>query len=304
MLTWRAHAKINLALAVGPAAPPRGYHPIASWFACVGLHDEVELTALGEGEPSAWRIEWAADAPRPTPIDWPIERDLAVRAHRAVESAVHRALPVRGVVRKRVPVGAGMGGGSADCAAAMMGLDRLFDLGLGAARLREIAGALGSDIAFFIDEECGPERAARPALVTGFGERIERLGRVPREQSHLVLFFPPFGCPTGPVYQAFDQLPPRPLREGDVRALAAGPGIDGARLFNDLAAPAAMVEPRLAEALARMRSAMREPGAHVHVTGSGSTMFALAQGEEHARAIVEKACSAAPEIVAITTMLV
>ena len=304
MLMWRAHAKINLALAVGPAAPPRGYHPIASWFACVGLHDEVELTALGEGEPSSWGIEWAADAVWSTPIDWPIEKDLAVRARRALESAAGRALPVRGVVRKRAPVGAGLGGGSADCAAAMMGIDRVFALGLGAARLRELCAPLGSDIAFFIDEECGPERAPRPALVAGFGERIERLGRVPREQSHLVLFFPPFGCPTGPVYQAFDRLPPRPVREDEVRALAAGSIVDSARLFNDLAAPAAMVEPRLSEALALLRSAMREPGAHVHVTGSGSTMFALARTEAHGREIVEAARTAAPEIVSMPTMLV
>lgn len=304
MLMWRAHAKINLALAVGPAAPPRGYHPIASWFACVGLHDEVELTAIGEGRPSEWRIEWAADAPRPTPIDWPIEKDLAVRAHRALESAAGRALPVRGVVRKRVPVGAGLGGGSADCAAAMMAMDQLFGLGLGAARLRELCVPLGSDIAFFIDEECGPDRPARPALVAGFGERIERLGRVQREQSHLVLFLPSFGCPTGPVYQAFDRLPARPLREDEVRALAAGLIVDPARLFNDLAAPAAMVEPRLGDALATLRAGLGGLGAHVHVTGSGSAMFALAQNEEHARAIVEAARTAAPEIVALPTMLV
>lgn len=307
MLTWRAYAKVNLALAVGPPAPPRGFHPIASWFACIELHDDVELAAHPEGRPSEWRIEWAADAVRPTPIDWPIEKDLAVRAHRALESAAGRALPVRGVVRKRVPVGAGLGGGSADCAAAMMGLDRLFGLGLGAERLREIAGTLGSDIAFFLDEECaagGAGCAARPALVTGFGERIERLGRVAREDAHLVLFFPPFGCPTGAVYQAFDRLPARALREGEVRALAAGPGLDGARLFNNLAAPAAMVEPRLGDALARLRAGLRGHGAHVHVTGSGSTMFALARTEAHGREIVAAAQAALPEVVALATRMV
>lgn len=306
MLTWRAYAKVNLALAVGPPVPPRGYHPIASWFACIELHDEVELAALPEGRPSEWRIEWAGDAARPTPIDWPVEKDLAVRAHRALESAAGRALPVRGVVWKRVPVGAGLGGGSADCAAAMMGLDRLFGLGLGAARLREIAGTLGSDIAFFLDEASaagGAGCAARPALVTGFGERIERLGRVAREDAHLVLFFPPFGCPTGPVYQAFDRLPPRALREREVRALAAGPGIDGARLFNDLEAPAGMVEPRLADSLARLRAGLRGHGAHVHVTGSGSTMFALARSVAHAREIVEAGRAAAAGVVALETML-
>lgn len=304
MLTWRAYAKINLALAVGPPAPPRAYHPIASWFACVSLHDEVAVERLENGRPSAWRVEWAADAPRPTPIDWPIERDLAVRAHRALEAASGRALPVRAVVRKRVPVGAGMGGGSADCAAAMMALDALFDLRLGAARLRELGAALGSDIAFFIDEDAAADTAARPALVTGFGERIERLGRVPRERSHVVLFFPPFGCPTGAVYAALDRAAPGPLREDAVRTLAMAGRIDPPALFNDLEHAACAAEPRLADALSRLRSALTALDAHVHVTGSGSAMFAPARNASHAQEIRSAALRAAREVIAWPTMLV
>lgn len=302
MLTWRAHAKINLALAVGPPAPPRNYHPIASWFACVTLHDEVTIERARDGAPSSWRVEWAADAPRPTPIDWPVEKDLAARAHRALEAAAGRELPVRAVVRKRVPVGAGMGGGSADCAAAMMAVDALFGLGLGAARLRELSAPLGSDVAFFIDDERGPERPPRPALVTGFGERVERLPRT--AGAHAALLFPPFGCPTGAVYAAFDRAGPGPLRERDVRALAATGRADAPELFNDLEPAACAAEPRLADALARLRPAAAALGARVHVTGSGSAMFAPAHSAAHAAEICAAAASAAPDIVALPTMIV
>ncbi len=293
-ITLRAHAKINLALAVGPAAPPKGYHPIASWFTCVGLHDELTLTKGCDADASRWSVAWAADAPRPSPIDWPIEKDLAVRAHRLLELTVNRGLPIEGLLVKRTPVGAGLGGGSADAAAALVGINDLFSLGLSRDKLRDLSMTLGSDIAFFIDDE---GEAARPALVTGFGERIDRLARL---SGHLVLFFPRFGCPTGSVYQAFDRTAPGPLREHDVRALIATPasGLAQAALFNDLATPACDVEPRLAIMQATLRERLRVP---VHITGSGSTMFAIARDGADAERLASAAGEACPEVVALAT---
>ena len=296
-LTLRAHAKINLALAVGPPQPPRGYHPIASWFACVGLHDELALSRLAAGS-SQWSLEWAADAPRPSPIDWPIEKDLAVRAHRLVELTVGRELPLRAELTKRTPVGAGLGGGSSDAAAALVGINELFSLGLARAKLRELSTALGSDIAFFIDDS-PIGQPARPAIVTGFGETIER---IERRQGWVALVFPPYGCPTGPVYQAFDRGAPDRLRETEVRALASAPEINLSRaaLFNDLAVPACDVEPRLGELLAKLRDSL---GTAVHVTGSGSTLFVPASSEAHARQLAADARRLSAETATLATPL-
>lgn len=296
-LALAAFAKVNLALAVGPPQPPRGYHPIASWFTCVGLHDELILSRRSDSR-TRWTIRWASDAPRSSPIDWPIEKDLAVRAHRLLELAANRDLPLDGTLTKRTPVGAGLGGGSADAAAALVGINELFGLGLARERLRALSISLGSDIAFFIDD-VPVGRAARPALVTGFGETIERLGPI---GGWVTLILPPYGCPTGPVYQAFDRCGPDALREQDVRALAATAGTDlvHARLFNDLAEPACAVEPRLAKTLGTLRGAMDTP---VHITGSGSTMFAPARDEAHAHDLAEHAQRICPEVVALATPL-
>lgn len=294
-LLIRAHAKINLALAVGPPEPPRGYHPIASWFTCIGLHDELSLSR-SSGVDSSWTIAWAPDAPRQSPIDWPIEKDLAVRAHRMLELAANRELPLRATLTKRSPVGAGLGGGSADAAAALVGINELFGLGLSREKLRELSTSMGSDIAFFIDD-VPLGQPARPAIVTGFGERIERLAPC---SGWVALFFPRFGCPTGPVYQAFDRASPGPLREANIRSLTrtAAADLPTASLFNDLAAPACSAEPRLAEMLAALRKGLHVP---VHVTGSGSTMFALAHERGHASQLSADARRLCPELAAIAT---
>jgi 4-diphosphocytidyl-2-C-methyl-D-erythritol kinase len=301
-------AKLNLALAVGPplgaeAGAKRGFHSIASWFVPVGLADELVIEPLsagaggaggaagaggagGAGRASSLSIEWAADAPRPSPIDWPIEKDLAYRAHRLLERHAGRALPAALRLIKRVPVGGGLGGGSADAAGAIRGLNRAFALGLSAAQERALGAELGSDVAFFLDDEdaaspAGGEHAGpRPALVTGLGEELRRLTRVP---GWAVLIVPGFGCPTGAVYKAFDAALPERFRQDEVYALIesaiGAQRIEPAALFNDLTPPAERVAPDLAPLRRACAKAIGEP---VHVTGSGSTMFAWFAGQSEA----------------------
>jgi len=264
-------AKVNLTLSVGPPETgPRhaGMHPIASWMAVISLADSLELERSG-GERSSFDLRVADDAPNPQPIDWPLEKDLAVRAHALIEAHVGQALPVRATLSKRIPTGAGLGGGSSDAAAMMRGLNELFNLNLTTDTLVELSRQLGSDVAFFAS-------GAAHALVTGFGETIEPL---PPRVIDLVLILPPLHCPTGPVYRAFDALGRAELRAARVRVLAGLDPLPEDALFNDLAPAAMAVEPRLAEAGRRAADVLQTP---VHVTGSGAAMFALAPGPDAA----------------------
>lgn len=302
---WKAHAKVNLTLAVGapiPApSPVAGYHPIASWMACVHLCDDVEITRLGEGRASEHIIRWAPDAARPSPIDWPVEKDLAVRAHRLLEREVGRELPASIRVTKRIPVGGGLGGGSADGAATLLALRKAFELPIATSRLAAMTSSLGSDVAYFIDDQWPPA----PGIVSDLGDRVERVNRV--EQA-IVLVFPPFGCPTGAVYKAFDAA--WGGNAFDERATAVQRMAKSSRnpsplatdeLFNDLATPACAVEPRLRELIDRLAG---ELNSRVHVTGSGSTLFMLASNDEQAAALAAGATRAVPEVAAIPTRLI
>lgn len=303
----RAHAKVNLALAVAPPLSKElgGYHPIASWMAAIDLADEIELEQTG-GPRSVYRVEWAADAPRATPIDWPIEKDLAARAHQLLEAHVGRALPVHLLVRKRTPVGGGLGGGSADAAAVLCGVNQLFQLGLSGSSLIALSARLGSDIGFFIDDGRAIDAPPRPALVSGLGQEIARVPTAGggEHAAALVLLLPAFGCPTGPVYRAFDALGPGPLRAAQVRSLidhaAAAGAIDSAALFNDLATPAEAVAPALGPI---RRHAAAVLGVPVHVTGSGSTLFAIAPSAAAAQQWAEDLTRSAVDATAVVTRL-
>lgn len=259
-----APAKLNLALAVARAPEPGGYHPIASWMHPIDLCDELLVTRLEDDRLSRYAILWHDEAPRKSPIDWSITKDLAVRAHLLLEQEAGRALPVQLKLDKRIPVGGGLGGGSSDAAAMLLAVRELFALDIPDARLARLAHTLGSDVPFFL--------APGPAIVEGLGERVERTAS---RAADVLLIMPPFGCPTAAVYRAFDELAPpqHVLRTEEVRDRAHAPGIEAHTLFNDLAAAAECVAPALAELRARASEALG--GAPVHVTGSGSTLFAL-----------------------------
>lgn len=271
-LVIAAPAKVNLALAVAPARASDGYHPISSWFAPISLADEVRLERLGEGESSRHGVRWADDAVRATAIDWPVEKDLAVRAHRLLEGEAGRALPLAMEVVKRTPVGAGLGGGSSDGGAALVGVRRLFGLGVSDERLCALGASLGADVPFFL-----PPSEGRPALVEGLGERLTRTMAIRSATGgaqRLLLVTPPFGCPTGAVYKAYDAAPNARFEESAsrVRAMAARPFVQDDELFNDLAEPAMRVRPALREIKERIEAITR---GRCHVTGSGSGLFVV-----------------------------
>lgn len=251
-------------------------HPIASWMVTLDWADELHLRQLAEGRDSLYAVVWAPDAPRTTEIDWPIQKDLAVRAHLALERHVGRRLPLRMKLEKRIPVGGGLGGGSSNAAAMLRGVNRLFGLGLADPELAEIARELGSDVPFLVH--------GGSAIVEGLGERLERHGTLP--DVHAVLVFPAASCPTGPVYGKFDLMhPDAALQAARVRALAASSPLAHDAPFNDLAAPAIAVAPLLEDEIAEIESAT---GRKVHVSGSGSTLFVLCAGRLEADLLADQ----------------
>lgn len=256
-----AHAKLNLALSVGSPRPPRGYHPIASWMALLDLADTVELVPAGQG--AMHEIRWAPDAPRASPIDWPIEKDLAVRALALVEPRIG---PARVHITKRIPVGGGLGGGSSDAAAVLL-LARQLDTSLSVDELIRLAATLGSDVPFFVLAES----TGHPAVIGGFGEHVESAPPL-ASPIPVDLVFPPFGCPTANVYRSFDQLLPiaSTPRDADIRAVraAANSPFDSAAALNDLEPAAVHAFPQLGVILRTIRAS----GRHALIAGSGSTI--------------------------------
>ncbi|MSR18164.1 MAG: 4-(cytidine 5'-diphospho)-2-C-methyl-D-erythritol kinase [Phycisphaerales bacterium] len=282
-ITVACPAKLNLALAVG-APLANGMHRIASWMITLSWGDELQLQRLPPLSLSAFAIQWATNAPRPTEIDWPISRDLAFRAHQVLEAHVKHPLPVRMRLDKRIPVGGGLGGGSSNAAAMLRGLNQLFDLGLTASDLAPIAAGLGSDVSFLV--------RGGSSIVRGLGESVLHLDATP--EIHVVLAFPAATCSTGSVYRMFDELLPQtprselPRREAEVLALAQAGALDPHLPFNDLAVAAARVSPQMAASAVALGKLSGKP---IHVCGSGSSLFCLCASNAEASLLASRAHS-------------
>ena len=104
-LTLRCPAKVNLALSVGAARAEDGMHPICSWMVTVEFGDTLTLTRSITND-SSYEFFYANDAPSPQPIDWPLQSDLAFRAHGLIQRHVGEDLPVNMQLTKRIPAGA------------------------------------------------------------------------------------------------------------------------------------------------------------------------------------------------------
>lgn len=272
-----APCKTNLFLEV-LARREDGFHELDTVFTTLALDDALELEALPGG-----RLELSVEGDPTVPAD---PTNLVWRAAEALRAAAGRPdLGARLRVDKRVPAGGGLGGGSSDAAATLVGLDRLWGTSLGDERLLALAAGLGSDVAFFV--RGGLQRGR------GRGERLEPLTPSPRPLD-LVLVLPGFACPTGQVYGALAaHLPGRggpPARDaaplcdalarGDVEGVAAS-------AWNRLELAAEACFPRL-RAL-RERIAAEDGVLTARLSGSGSTLWALVaspeQGQRVARAL-------------------
>ncbi|HMO00496.1 MAG TPA: 4-(cytidine 5'-diphospho)-2-C-methyl-D-erythritol kinase [Miltoncostaeaceae bacterium] len=244
-LTVEAPAKINLRLLVGPRRPD-GYHPIRSLMIALDApRDRVRVEAATERTVRCAGIEGPAN--------------LAWTALDELEREVGRPLPLRVEIDKGIPAQAGLGGGSSDAAAVLVGADRLLGLGLGPGRLERVAARVGSDVPFLV--RGGAQWAE------GRGEALTP-ARAPRFAALLTM--PAAGLSTGAVYARFDQDPP-PAAAAPGDPPSAMPAL-GEWLRNDLW-PAARA---LAPALAEREAALRAAGAPaVLLCGSGACMAGI-----------------------------
>lgn len=259
---FRARAKINVGLEVVRRRPD-GYHELRTVFQEISLADDVAIRVFDRPGPITVRC----DDPR-VPSD---EGNLAFRAAAAIRSAAPGRADgaIRIDLRKRIPPGGGLGGGSSDAAAVLAGLDRLLRLRLGRARLERLARTLGADVPFFL--------TGGAALGTGRGDRIRSVRiDVPR---FVVLVPGAGGVSTAEVFRAF-----RPVRRGRSpirRWLSIHDAERRARacsaLVNDLEQAAATVSPRLAAVreMVRDAAASETSAALASMSGSGSAFFVL-----------------------------
>ena len=273
-VTVRVPAKINLQLAVGPLRPD-GYHGLVTVFHAIGLFNMVSVAAA-EADSVAVTGEGAGQVPA--------DRDnLALRAVRALRAVVAaQAGPgVAVTINKRIPVAAGLAGGSADAAAALVACNELWRAGLPVRELCEIAAGVGSDVAFAV--------LGGTAVGRGRGERLTP-ALMPAARYHWVLAFADGALSTPEVYGTLDRLRAADGRAGKaaepelstelMAALRAG-DLErlGRSLSNDLQAPAISLFPALRKTL----DAGRESGAlGALVSGSGPTCLFLARDARHA----------------------
>ena len=265
-LRVRSYAKINLGLEV-LGLRDDGYHELRTLFQTIDLHDDIVLRP----RPRAVSVRCRH---RLVPRD---RTNLAVRAAEALRRYARVSSGVEIEIEKRIPVGGGLGGGSSNAAAVLLGLDRLWRLGLGPDGLHRLARRLGADVPFFL--------LGGTALGLGRGDEVYPLRRQLR--CWVVLVDPGIPISTAAVFSRIDaSLTPREnstsifyfvLRELE--------GVSGGRLLvNDLEEAVMEEVPALRERVVRARDVLRGEGARVAaLSGSGSSFFGLFDGARAAR---------------------
>lgn len=265
-LTVRCAAKVNLFLAV-VGKRDDGYHDIVTLFQPVSLRDEVTL------EPRTRGISIAGDDPA---IPWN-KRNLC---HRAAKLLLETAECTDGVsiaVRKSIPSGAGLGGGSSDAAGTLTGINELFSLNLPPERLREIALRVGSDVPFFL--------YGRPAVGRGRGELLEPAPGLPG--GYIVIVKPGITVSTSWAYTNVNFLLTRGKSELTLKSL-----LEGLRNFpNGTLDTCNSFESGVVERFSEIGSilrACRDQGALLcSLSGSGSACFALFRERYRAEEVVK-----------------
>jgi 4-diphosphocytidyl-2-C-methyl-D-erythritol kinase len=250
MIRLPAFAKINWTLDVGSLRPD-GYHEISSVMQSVSLYDSLTLTCVPEG------LSVACLAPG-------VPSGAANIAYRAMELiAPQIKTGVRVEIVKRIPVAAGLGGGSSDAAAVLVGLNRMLQIGWGESELLAAAAEIGSDVPFFI--------TGGTALTLGRGEKVLRLAPAPK--TWLVLVTPECAVSTADVYARFTTPLPYPRTPRMVQALKSGDRMEMlSSLSNDLEAVTSAALPQIELIKIRLLALGAEKAL---MSGSGPTVYGI-----------------------------
>jgi 4-diphosphocytidyl-2-C-methyl-D-erythritol kinase len=247
-----------------------GYHELRTVFQAISLHDVIECIA----RPGPFAIECDMAG---VPLD---RSNLIWKAAQALWRALRRDGEVRDMavrLQKRIPLQAGLGGGSADAAAALIGLAHAWRVPVQPSQFTDVAAAVGADVPFFL--------SGGTALGLGRGDEVYPLADLPRHW--IVLLIPGFGVSTAEAYGWYDGE--RDLGRGQaVREPQYVPGpwpSRAAQMINDLEAPIARHYPEIEQ----MKLTLRRAGAlAAAMSGSGSTVFGLFQKRREAATAVER----------------
>ena len=257
-----APAKVNLYLRI-TGRRHDGYHLLDSLMVPISLGDEVEISRV-DGAPGSLAL--AADDP-----DLPLGEDNTVRqAVRAFRERTGRLEPVAVNIRKRIPIGAGLGGGSTDAAAALRGMNDLLGAGLSVEDLLALGLSVGADVPFFIRGESARAR--------GIGEELSAVGPLPR--LWMVVLFPNLAVSTAWVYRNFRSKLTKPSNNNNLVRKLDTPHEVVEVLVNDLETVTMGRYPRIA----RLKDRLNESGAIGSLmSGSGSAVFGVFADEAGAR---------------------
>ena len=272
-LRLKSPCKVNLLLNI-LGKRPDGFHELETIMQPVNFFDDLAFERGGQG------LQLTCSDPG-LPVD---SSNLVHRAAVAFLTAAKISDGVKIHLEKRIPMAAGLGGGSGNAATTLRGLNDLFGSPLGTAKLGELAASLGSDINFFLQD--------KPALATGRGEHVESLEPFPALSGKaFFLFHPGFGIATPWAYQNLGRFPAAlngqkgrarvliaSLQSSDLKAAAAG-------FYNSLEAPALDKFP----VLKLYQEFLVANGALVSLmSGSGSTTFAIAENVAAGESLAEK----------------
>jgi 4-diphosphocytidyl-2-C-methyl-D-erythritol kinase len=256
----RACAKVNYALEVRGLRWD-GYHEISSVLQSVSLADELEIERSRGGFELSFEPEGVEIGP--------VEENTVYKAWALLWETSGHELPTRIRLHKKIPAGAGLGGGSADAAAVLVGMNELFDLGLDAEQLRKIGARIGADVPFCL--------SGGTALAQGVGEILTPLPAPPAHR--LLIAKPERGADTGGIYRAYDERDSGGIASADqvVAALHSGnlTELAGA-LGNDLEPVTTGLVPEVA---AHKREMLRAGALGAAMTGTGTAIYGIFDAE-------------------------
>lgn len=262
MTTYQAPAKVNLSLRVQTRVREDGYHNVDILMAPIDLYDQLDFH-------NSRTTTLLCDTPG-VPTD---ESNLVFKAIREFEKAYGRKAKQRITLTKRIPHGAGLGGGSSDAATTLLAVNGILGTNYDLAELSAMAAQLGSDVPYFLTPTI--------CRCKGRGEIVTPVPELAGWSSPIVLLKPAFGVSTPTAYKGL-------TCSRRLKGVSYGPQkVDDITLVNDLERPVFSKFP----ILARMKQwLLEQPGTRAALmSGSGSTMFALTETPEQARDIAARA---------------